>query len=168
MTLRPLKLQIGEKVLKPMKFGPKALVFIYPHPFPKKGGVSKINRHTVLIWKRVHRLWKHRFLGAPRRPRQHYGQFQSYWQIHRSRNLSTVALSSSVNWARILADTILYCHLIYEANSSSNPTSSMRKQVSHICVTCRVPNLCRCCVASRANVSMQRPAQSNSLDRMCT
>ena len=33
ITLRPLKLQISEKVLRPMKDRPKALVFAYPHPF---------------------------------------------------------------------------------------------------------------------------------------
>ena len=35
VTLRPLKLQITEKVLRPMKFRPKATVFTYPHPFWK-------------------------------------------------------------------------------------------------------------------------------------
>ena len=35
VTLRPLKLQIGEKMPRPMKFGPKASVFTYPHPFWK-------------------------------------------------------------------------------------------------------------------------------------
>ena len=33
VTLRPLKLQIAEKVLRPMKFRPKPSVFTYPHPF---------------------------------------------------------------------------------------------------------------------------------------
>ena len=35
VALRPLKLQIAEKVLRPMKFRPKASVFTYPHPFWK-------------------------------------------------------------------------------------------------------------------------------------
>ena len=33
ITLRPLKLQISEKLLRPMKVRPKALFFAYPHPF---------------------------------------------------------------------------------------------------------------------------------------
>ena len=33
MTLRPLKLQIGENVFKPIKVRPKVLVFAYPHTF---------------------------------------------------------------------------------------------------------------------------------------
>ena len=35
VTLRPLKLQIGEKMPRPMKFRPKASLFTYPHPFWK-------------------------------------------------------------------------------------------------------------------------------------
>ena len=35
VALRPLKLQIAEKVLRPMKFRPKTSVFTYPHPFWK-------------------------------------------------------------------------------------------------------------------------------------
>ena len=35
VTLRPLKLQIAEKVPWPMKFRLKPLVFTYPHPFWK-------------------------------------------------------------------------------------------------------------------------------------
>ena len=35
VTLRPLKLQIGEKMPRPMKYRPKASVFTYPHPFWK-------------------------------------------------------------------------------------------------------------------------------------
>ena len=35
VALQPLKLQIAEKVLRPMKFRPKASVFTNPHPFWK-------------------------------------------------------------------------------------------------------------------------------------
>ena len=42
ITLRPLKLQISEKVLRPMKFRSKALVLTYPKPFGMKVGGSQV------------------------------------------------------------------------------------------------------------------------------
>ena len=42
ITLRPLKLQISEKVLRPMKFRSKPLVLTYPKPFGMKVGGSQI------------------------------------------------------------------------------------------------------------------------------
>ena len=42
ITLRPLKLQISEKVLRPMKFRLKALVLTYPKPFGMKVGGSQV------------------------------------------------------------------------------------------------------------------------------
>ena len=45
IILQPLKLQITEKVLKPMKFRSKALVLTYPKPFGVKVGVQQ----TVVV-----------------------------------------------------------------------------------------------------------------------
>ena len=42
ITLRPLKLQISGKVLRPMKVRSKALVLTYPKPFGMKVGGSQI------------------------------------------------------------------------------------------------------------------------------
>ena len=42
ITLRPLKLQISEKVLRPMKVRSKALVLTYPKPFGMKVGGSQV------------------------------------------------------------------------------------------------------------------------------
>ena len=51
ITLRPLKLQISEKVLRPMKFRSKALVLTYPKPFGMKVGGSQVFwTDNIHIW----------------------------------------------------------------------------------------------------------------------